>query len=324
MSIDILFLGGTSIDFIQEKGYKGAIPPLFKAFLGGSITNSAIISSKLGLKIALVSRLGNDLLGGYAISFLNSCKVNTKSIAQDPNIRTPIAIANIDAKGNSKYAFYKNSPKDSIVPIENAPKYILNSCKIFHFGSSFSYQKDSFKETLKYVKFLKKRGAFISYDPNIRPYAIKDKTKVRNRVFKLLKLANIAKLSEIDLWYLTGLKSPKKGLKTLKKGLSCHIVLTLGAKGAMYLDSNGKFIEIPAFKVKIADTIGAGDAFTSGLLYSISKVGEKAFLKNIKRHLIFASAVSAIICTKPGANQALKNLKQVQRFIKNINPENCS
>ena len=315
MPIDILFLGGTSIDFIQERGYKGGITPLFKAFIGGSITNSAIISGKLGLKIALVSRIGNDLLGDYAISFLNSCKVHTKGIAQDPNIRTPIAIANIDAKGNSKYAFYKNSPKDSIVPIENVPKYILNSCKIFHFGSSFSYQKDSFKETLKYVKFLKKRGAFISYDPNIRPYAIKDKTKVRNRVFKLLKLANIAKLSEIDLWYLTGQKSPKKGLKTLKKELSCYVVLTLGAKGAMYLDSNGKFIEIPAFKVKIADTIGAGDAFIAGMLYQIARIGKRAVLKDIKPALRFTSAVSALICTGQGANQALKNLKQVEKFL---------
>lgn len=308
--IDILFLGGTSIDLIKEKDR-----PLFKASIGGSVTNSAVIASKLGLKTAMLSRIGKDYLGNFAIKSLKTYGVNTTGIVQDPNIKTPIAIANIDNHGNSKYTFYKNSPKDSVVPIETVPKYLLNTCKIFHFGSSFSYQDHTYSGALKYIQLLKKRGVFISYDPNIRPYAINDKNKVKNRVFKLLNLANLAKLSEIDLTYLTGQKSPKKGLKTLKKELFCHIILTLGAKGAMFLNSNGRFIEIPAFKVKIADTIGAGDGFTAGILYKIAKIGKGPIFKDIKPILCFASAVSAIICTKQGANQGLRDIKQVNSFL---------
>lgn len=311
MPIDILFLGGTSIDLIQdkEKGKRKSVS------VGGSVTNSAIIAAKLGLKIGLLSKIGKDSFGNFAIAFLKSCKINISGIMQDSNIRTPLAIAKIDKSGIAKYTFYKNSPKDSIVPIKNTPKALLDTCKVFHTGSSYSYQKETFEETLKFIKYLKKRDVFISYDPNIRPGTIKHKNEVKTKVLKLLRLVDLAKLSEIDLEYLTGSKTPEKGMRLLKKRFKCRFILTLGAKGSAYLDSNRKLIKIPAFKVKIADTIGAGDAFTAGLIYRLIKQGRAEFFSDIKANMTFASAVSALICTKKGANLGLKNIKQVNSFL---------
>ncbi|MFH1854210.1 MAG: carbohydrate kinase [Candidatus Omnitrophota bacterium] len=309
--MDILFLGGTSIDLIQDRRKTER----FSASVGGSITNSAIIAAKLGLETAMLSRIGKDSLGDFAVRFLDSCGVNIKGIIQDPAIRTPLAIAKIDKNGNSIYVFYKNSPGDSIVPLNNAPKKGLDSCKIFHFGSSFSFQKETFLEALKYLKYLRKRGIFVSYDPNLRPYAINDKKGAKTRVLRLLKLINMAKLSIHDLGFLAGQKDPKKGLRLLKKQFKCEFVLTLGNNGSIYLDNRGNFTKVPAFKVKVADTIGAGDAFTAAMLYKIAKIGESRFFDNIKPNLIFASAVSALACIRKGAHQGLKNLKQVNSFL---------
>jgi len=130
----------------------------------------------------------------------------------------------------------------------------------------------------------------------------------------------LVKLSDLDLYFLTGQKDIKKGLKILKKRATCEIILTLGAKGSIYphLSLRAKrsnLIKCPAFKVKIADTIGAGDAFTAGLLYKIAKIGERRVFNNIKSHLTFASAVSALICTKPGSSQGLKDIGQVNSFL---------
>ena len=313
-AIDALFLGGTSIDLIQDAG-KGRGMLNFSVSIGGSITNSSIVSAKLGLKTALLSKVGKDPLGDFAVVFLDSCKINTKGIIRDSDIRTPLAIAKIDKSGVAKYTFYKNSPKDSVVPINNTPKTLLDTCKVFHIGSSYSYQKETFEETLKFIKYLKKRNVFISYDPNIRPNSIINETGAKNRILKLLKLADLSKLSEIDLEYLTNQKSHFKGLKMLKKQVNCKLILTLGAKGSTYLDHNDLLIKIPAFKVKIADTIGAGDAFTAGLIYKLIKQGKATFFSDMKSNMIFASAVSAIICTKKGSHEALKNLKQVDLFL---------
>ena len=312
MNIDALFLGGTSIDLIQERRHHEK----FSASMGGSITNSAIISAKLGLKTALLSRIGKDPMGDFAIRTLKSYRVNTSGIIQDPGIRTPLAIAKVDKSGNSVYTFYKNPASLSIVPLKTAPKSLLDSCKFLHFGSSFSYQKETSRETLKYINHLKKRRVFISFDPNLRPYAIKDKKEAKRRVLRFLKEVNLAKLSVLDLDFLTGSKDPKKGLMKLKNCFRCEFVLTLGKKGSIYLDSKDKLIKIPAFKVKIKDTIGAGDAFTAALLFRLNKIGQRRFFKDIRPSLIFASAVSAIICTATGSHQALKNARQVNLFIK--------
>ncbi|MDP8230097.1 MAG: PfkB family carbohydrate kinase [Candidatus Gorgyraea atricola] len=289
MPIDILFLGGTSIDLIQKS--RGPASAFFTASVGGGITNSSIIAAKLGLKVAMLSRIGKDPLGDWAIKELGRFGVNTKGVIQDSNIKTPLAVANIDRHGNSKYTFYKNSPKDSIVPLISVPKSLLNSCKAFHFGSSFSYQKESSEEALKYVKYLKKRGIFISFDPNIRPYAIKDKKAAKNRVLRLLEWVDLARFSEIDLEFLG-----------LKKRLKCKVILTLGAKGSEYLDCKGKLIKVPAKKVKVVDTIGAGDAFNAALLYRIIKIGGRQVFFNIKPHLTFASKIASQICAKSGSH----------------------
>jgi len=336
MPIDILFLGGTSIDLIQDKRYKKGQ----RKFIGGSITNSAVIAAKLGLKTAMLSRIGADPLGDFAVKFLASCRVNTKGVIQDPAIRTPRAIANIDRSGNSTYTFYKNPPEQSNVPLKSVPRDLLKGLKIFHFGSSFSHQNPTSHEALKYVKYLKKKRVFISFDPNLRPYAVKDKKGVKNRVLGLLKWVDLAKLSETDLRFLTGQRNLEKGLRRLKKQFRCKVVVTLGSKGCAYLDQPpllrgdqktgalrseasplrprseaSNLIKLPAFKVKVSDTIGAGDAFTAGLLYKITKIGERQVFSNIKPHLTFASAVSAIICAKPGASHALKGLGQVEKFL---------
>jgi len=342
MPIDILFLGGTSIDLIQDKRYKKGQ----RKFIGGSITNSAVIAAKLGLKAAMLSRIGADPAGDFAVKSLVSCKVNTKGIIQDPAIRTHRAIANNDRSGNSTYTFYKNPPEQSNVPLKSVPRDLLKGLKIFHFGSSFSHQNPTSHEALKYVKYLKKKRVFISFDPNLRPYAVKDKKGVKNRVLGLLKWVDLAKLSETDLRFLTGQRNLEKGLRRLKKQFRCKVVVTLGSKGCAYLDQPpslrgdqktgalrsplrprseasplrprseaSNLIKLPAFKVKVSDTIGAGDAFTAGLLYRIAKAGKMKVFSNIKPHLTFASAVSAIICAKPGASQALKGLGQVEKFL---------
>jgi len=191
----------------------------------------------------------------------------------------------------------------------------LNSCKFLHFGSSFSYQKETFLETLKYIGCLKKKGVFISFDPNLRPYAIKDKIEAKKRVLRLLKVVNMAKLSGMDMEFLTGCKNPERGLKRLKKLAKCKVILTLGRKGSMYMGNKGDLIKVPAFKVRVADTIGAGDAFTASLLFRLDKIGKDRFFKDIRPSLIFASAVSAMICARPGANQGLKDIRQVKTFL---------
>ncbi|MFH1478715.1 MAG: carbohydrate kinase [Candidatus Omnitrophota bacterium] len=322
MPIEILCLGGTSIDLIQDPQTKAQRSskkrPKFKPFsVGGSVTNTAIICAKLGLKTAMLSRIGKDNLGNFAVKFLRSQKVNISGIIQDPKIQTPRAVASLDQSGNAKYTFYKNHPRDSVVPLKGVPKKLLNGVKVLHFGSSFSHQLETFQESLKYITRLKKQGVFISLDPNLRPYSIYDEEATRQRIFSLLRLVDLAKLSLQDIRFLTGKKEPKIALKKAHDSWpNCQFILTLGKQGSMGLYGENDFIKVPIFKVKTKDTIGAGDAFTAGLLFRYLKAGEKALKEDLKNTLKFASIVSALVCTESGASKGLKSLSQVKKLIK--------
>jgi len=104
----------------------------------------------------------------------------------------------------------------------------------------------------------------------------------------------------------------------LKKGvdqLAESVKVTLGPKGSFYWDGKTKIFQ-PAYKVRVVDTIGAGDAFTAGLIYRYCATGKELFWKKMEKNLAFASALSALICMDQGATTGIKNLTQAKKFLK--------
>jgi fructokinase len=309
----IICCGETLFDLVIEKP-SGNKPMVLRAHPGGSATNTAMILAILGLPAILVSRLGTDFLSRTLTEILRKKGVDTGRIIRDAGINTPLAIANIDPSGNSSFLFYgKEAPhKDKPSHLCESP---FRSASVFHTGSFFSYSDAFFRPVMKRLGMAKKRKVFITYDPNWRIGKIANKEKARERIKKILPYVDLLKLSEEDACQMTGEKSLFKALEKIGKHLKGKIIVTLGAKGSFYWDGKEK-IRCPAFRVRVADTIGAGDGYTAGLIMRYCAEGEKAFGGNIENSLRFASAVSAIICTGHGAVQGLKDLKQVTNFVK--------
>ena len=309
----IICCGGTLFDLVLRKP-SGNKPATLHAHPGGAATNTAMILAQLGLPVALISRLGTDFMSSSLINILKKKGIDTRHIIIDKNINAPFAIADIDPRGNSSYLFYgKEAPhKDKPQHLCEAP---FKSASVFHTGSFFSYSDVFFRPVMKRLRMAKRRNVFITYDPNWRESRIPNKKKARERIKRILRYVDILKLSEDDARRITKEKNLNKALKKLKKHLKGNMIVTLGSKGAFYWDGNKK-IKHPAFKVRIVDTIGAGDGFMAGLIQRYYSEGKSAFEENIKDTLEFASAVSALICSAHGAVQGLSNLKQVNDFIR--------
>ncbi|MCK4851707.1 MAG: hypothetical protein KAS86_01215 [Candidatus Omnitrophica bacterium] len=201
-----------------------------------------------------------------------------------------------------------SSEKDRI------PVTLFKKAAVFHTGSLFSYADHTHETVLKYIKQAKKQNVFISYDPNWRGTRIKDKRTARSRIKALLPRVDLLKLSETDALGLTGRRSLPYALDAIRDISKCEIVVTRGKKGAFYWDGKEQTAH-PAFKVNVVDTIGAGDAFTAGLIYRYLAKGKEGFRREKRENLAFASAVSALICAGRGATEGLKNLSQVERFL---------
>ncbi|MBU0683306.1 MAG: carbohydrate kinase [Candidatus Omnitrophica bacterium] len=278
---------------------------------GGSVLNTAILVSRLGLSVSLIAKTGNDFLGQKLLSLLKTENIKTDNVLLDSRLKTGLALAHLNKKGDPSYIFYKSHGKLTSFGKHEFPQNIFKNVSVFHTASAYSYDDFTFNNSLSFMQRSKKEKVFISYDPNWRENRIANTTTARNRIKKLLPYIDLLKLSSSDAMGITEKRTLSKALNCLPK----NIIVTLGEKGAFFYDGKKK-LHTPMLKVKTVDTIGAGDAFTAGLIYRYCLLGKKLFWEHQKENLQFASAASALICRGRGATEGLKNSRQVKRFLK--------
>jgi fructokinase len=304
----ILCLGNIAYDLVQRKG-NSEKNFLFAAYPGGSVFNTALLLSKLGCRVAVLSKTGNDFLGDKLIATMKKHGINVRYVFQENCVKTALAVADIDSKGNSSYIFYR--PENTSCPLkkEEIPESVFKQAKILHTDSAFTYKDGTYEDTMYTIAKARKHNVFVSYDPNWRNGRIKNTAKARKRIARIIEYTNLLKLSDTDAIGITGAKT----LEAAVKKLPSNTIITAGLKGAFHVkDKRETFI--PAFQIKVADTIGAGDAFTAGLLHEYARKGEKSLTRDLRQTMLFASAAAALICAKSGATAGIKKLAQVKRL----------
>ena len=293
----VLCLGNIAFDLVEKKGKP--FPFLFDALPGGSVLNTSIILSKLGIKVGLIAKTSSDSLGDALLDLIENQKIDTSLIVQDKNLQAGLAFAFLDKKGDSSYVFYKSASREQELTKEQKSLSIIKKASVLHTGSAYSYSDMTYTDTLFLLKTAYKNNVFTTYDPNWRPKRLSYVSKAKKRIFSLFRYVSLLKLSETDALGITNKKTLSSAIQFLPK----NTVITLGKNGSFFWDGNKK-IYAESFKVKVKDTIGAGDAFTAGLIYKYTKDPE-TFYENIKENLNFASKISSIICTGSGATGAL-------------------
>jgi fructokinase len=306
----VICCGNIAFDLIAKTPSKAGTMA-FDARPGGSVFNTAILLARLGFSVSMLSKTGVDFLTESLFETMRREKIDTKCVIKDKNIKTGLAFARIDKKGDSSYLFYKTLGPQTAFKKTDIPQVLFKKMSVFHVGSRYSYTDHSFEDALRFLKRAKKEKVFTTYDPNWREGRIKNKKIARSRIDRLISHVDLLKLSDTGAMGITGTKTLSAALKQLKKSA----VVTLGDRGSFYWDGKQRIFQ-PAFKVRVVDTIGAGDAFTAGLIYRYCKVGEKSFWKEMKENLAFASALSALICKAQGATAGIRNLEQVKKFYK--------
>lgn len=306
----VVCCGNIAFDLIlTKKTAKGELS--FDARPGGSVFNTSIMLARLGLPVSLLAKNGADFLGNILLDVMHREKISTRHILREKEVKTGLAFAQLDKKKNSSYLFYRAEGSRAAFTQAALSPSLFRGASVFHAGSAFAYADHTFDNALKLMLRAKREGLFTSYDPNWRSTRIQNKKIARMRIKQLFSLADLLKLSENDALSITGKRSLSAALKSLPS--SC--VVTLGEKGSLYWDGKKKLV-CPPFKARIADTIGAGDAFTSGLIYKYCLQGKEAFYEKMSESLRFASAISALVCSGRGATGGLKNVRQVNSFLR--------
>lgn len=317
---DIICLGEALIDFIAvESGKKLAEVESFKKVAGGAPANVAVGASKLGKKSAFLGRIGDDEFGYFLQDRIKETGVDCSQLQFDKQARTGLAFISLPTPNTREFLFYRNPSADMRLDSKEFDEDFIKNTKIFHFGSITLINEPSKSATLKAVKIAKDSGAIISYDPNLRLNLWQDAKTAKTEINTTLPLADIVKVNDEELFFLTGKKDIKKAMdEILSKGPGLCLV-TQGEKGCYYKTKNffGKF---NTYKVDAVDSTGCGDSFVSSILV---KIIDNDFKKTISNKDImlsivkFASGAAVITSTKKGVISSLPTKSEVEKFLSN-------
>ena len=307
----ILCSGENLIDFVPVS----TNTEIFKACVGGSPLNTAIGLGAMNAPVYFFSRISNDFFGRKIISFLKKNNVKTNLIQKTSDKTTLGFVSN---RNKPEFSFYANQTADRNLSHYDFKKSILKKIVLAHFSSISLVLKPGSETYFKIIKNLKKTS-LISIDPNIRSSLIENKNNYLTRFKQFLKLADIIKLSDEDFNYLSNNNNPDKVIPNwIQKNNISFVILTLGEKGSILYTKKLR-IFIKSYKVKVADTVGAGDIFQAAVinyLYKSKNLSNDQLL-NLKKSdwekcLKFASKAAAINCTKEGCYPPTE--REINRF----------
>lgn len=258
----VFTIGETIFDIIFRQNQPVAAKP------GGSMLNTAVSLGRCGLKVEMITELGDDHVGRTVMDFLQANGVSTSFIHPAEGFKTPVSLAFLDENGNARYSFYKNYPDDRL----NITWPEARRGDIVLFGSFYSLDKAVRTKIISFVKRSKDHGATIIYDPNIRKNHLAEIKSLMHFVAENIALADIVRGSDEDFENLFGLKDNEKIFEQVKKE-GCHnLLVTKGEQGADLL-SERAMLHIPSRKTGVVSTIGAGDAFNAGIIFGMVSKG---------------------------------------------------
>ncbi|RLI23381.1 hypothetical protein DRO47_00720 [Candidatus Bathyarchaeota archaeon] len=227
---------------------------------GGSAANTAVGLARLGLKVGYVGKVSRDREGEILVRSLKDEGVNIGGVVVSKTGRSGVVYGYVDRSGNR--ALYVDPGVNSQLDFGEIDIEYVSSTKFLHL-SSFVGER-AFRAQLEVLKVLPERVK-VSLDPgNI--YA----RKGLESLSEMLDRCYVVMPSEFEVKLITGKRDIKEGAeKILSLGPSI-VAVKLGSRGC-YVTNGDESHFIGAFKVKVVDTTGAGDAFNAGFLYGVLK-----------------------------------------------------
>ncbi|MDO7977858.1 carbohydrate kinase family protein [Oceanotoga teriensis] len=301
--MDFISYGEVLIDLISSDYIENLKDSLsFKKYFGGSPANICINLSKLNVKTALISKIGNDPFGNFILEKLKKNNINTSGITISEDNNTDIVTV-LKSKKTPKFHAYRSSSLN--LELNDKALNLVSQSKILHISSWALSTDHNLKNTFNILKKAKENNLFIGFDPNYRKILWKSSDNIINILKKILPYINLIKPSEDDCESIFGKNTLDSYINEFFSLGAKNIVLTLGEKGAIYINNKNKSLKIPSTIKEVIDTTGAGDAFWSGIYYGIMNN------KTIEDSLYFGRSFAEESLKNIGAEFDISNLKKL-------------
>ncbi|RIX99679.1 5-dehydro-2-deoxygluconokinase [Aureimonas flava] len=282
-TLDVVTIGRCSVDLYgQQIGSRLEDIASFAKSVGGCPANIAIGTARLGLRSALLTRVGAEQMGGFVREQLAREGVETSGVAVDPERLTALVLLAVEDEGVSPMIFYRSDCADMALCEDDVSEALIaSSASIVVTGTHFS-QPNTEAAQRKAIRLAKAHGGKVVFDVDYRPnlwglgghaagferYVASD--AVSAKLQTILPDCDLVVGTEEEMMIAGGVGDPLEALKAIRAVSDATLVLKRGAMGCIIFDgpiaSLDDGIAGRGFPIEVFNVLGAGDAFMSGLL----------------------------------------------------------
>ena len=291
----ILCAGEALIDMLPRQTAAGEAT--FMPCTGGAALNMAVALARLDTPVSLFTGLSTDMFGNQLRATLAAAGVGDRAATSD----RPTTLAFVElVDGSARYAFFDENTAGRMLTADDLPA--LDDVQAVALGG-ISLAVEPCADAFETLCTRAAPDKLVMIDPNIRPLFISDEARYRARLTRMMAVADIVKLSDEDLdWWNGG------DIDALLASGPKMLVMTKGPEGAVAIRASG-MVSVPATRVNVVDTIGAGDTFNAGFMAGLSDANalSKAALATLsddtlRNALTLGVQAAGITVSRAGAN----------------------
>lgn len=313
-ALDLIAVGRISVDLYAQQAHASfADEQTFVKSIGGSPTNVAVAAARLGLRSALVSGVGQDELGAYALSRLAGFGVRVDFVKQVPAVPTPLVLASRNPPEEPAILFFRDpQAPDTRLQVSDLPRDQVESAGLLWTSGSALAVGSTADSMRTWMSWRGRRG--VALDLDYRPTLWAGADQAREHALAAIGLSSMVIGNRAECRMALGIDDPDAAADALL-ALGVEIaVVKLGAQGSIMATPGGR-VRLESMSVQVVCGLGAGDAFGGALAHAI--------LRGMDPHasLRQANAAGALVAARPTCADDMPSLAELQDVMADWHPD---
>ena len=331
-ALDVIAIGRSSVDLYgQQVGGRLEDMASFAKYIGGCPANIAVGTARLGLKSALISRVGNDHFGRFISQQLAAEGVCVDGIISDSERLTALAILGIRDQDHFPLLFYRENCADMALCENDIDEQFIQSSRAVLITGTHLSTPTVAAASKKAIRLAKAAGGKVILDGDYRPVLwgltapdlgeqrVIENPSVTRQLQAVLPDCDLIVGTEEELHILGGDTDTLRAIRVIRSLSSATIVCKLGDKGCVVFaadipQSLDQGIGHSGFPIDVFNVLGAGDAFISGFL--------RGWLRQLplQECCRLANAAGALVVSRHGCAPAIPSWREMQYFLEQGSP----
>jgi 5-dehydro-2-deoxygluconokinase len=324
---DIVCMGRAAVDLYGEQ-IGGRLEDMrsFAKYLGGSPANTAVGLARLGMKPAMLTRVGDEHLGRFVRERLAAEGVDVGHVTTDPERLTALVFLGIRDRDTFPLVFYRDRCADMAIDVDDVDPALIASARALLLSGTHLSQPGTRAACARAAALARSAGARVVLDIDYRPVLwgltapglgeqrYVESARVSEELQRIVPACDLVVGTEEEIRIAGGSPDTRAALRQLRAATAATIVMKQGPMGCIVFadevgDDLARGVVGSGFPVEVFNVLGAGDAFMAGFLRGWLR-GEA-----IERCAAYANACGALVVSRHGCAPAMPSWIELQHFL---------